>query len=416
MPEAARQDDATARVMLPRWVAPFMRPARYKIAYGGRGSGKSVSFARLLLMAAAERPLRVLCARELQNSIADSVHQLLADQIRAMGLDGWFTVREKDILGRAGSRFLFKGLRGTRNDASQLKSLEGVDICWIEEGQTVSKASLDTLVPTIRKPGSEIWISFNPDQETDPVYQLALNPPEGAVVRKVNWDENPWFPPELDAERRHMLRTDPDLYAHVWEGECRQVTDAQVLRGKWRVADCPDAMPDMDGPYYGADFGFARDPSTLNRCYIHGNTLYITHEAHRLGCEVVDLPALYDTVPGSRSHTIRADSARPEIISHLRREGFRVTGVDKWPGSVETGVNVLRSFDAIVIHSRCRHTIEEARRYSYKVDRLTGDVLPQIVDAWNHHWDAVRYALAPLIRRRMRTSTGIVGRRRRTIA
>ncbi len=414
MIEAARQDDGPIqRVELPGWTRPFWRPARYKIAYGGRGSGKSYAFARMLLILAAQKPLRVLCARELQNSIADSVHQLLSDQIQAMGLEGYFDIKEKAITSAIGSRFMFKGLRGTRNDASQLKSLEGVDICWIEEGQTVSKASLETLKPTIRKPGSEIWITFNPDQETDPVYQLATDPPDGAVVEKVNWSDNPWFPPSLDEERRHMLRTDPDLYQHVWEGECRQVTDAQILKGKWSVEQFDD--PDWreryaDGPYYGADWGFAQDPTTLVRSYIIGDVLYISHEAWAVGCEIEDTPDLFRSVPGSEEHMIRADSSRPEMISYLSRKGFRIVAADKWSGSVETGISYLRAFSKIVIHERCRHTIDEARRYSYKVDRLTGDVLTVVIDAHNHCIDAIRYAHAPMIKKSMRKKSGVAGK------
>ena len=383
----------------PGWFEPFWKPARYKIAYGGRGSGKSTTFARAIICLAAERPLRILCARELQNSIQDSVHQLIADQIEIMGLSALFTVKEKGIYSVAGAEFLFKGLRGTRGDASQLKSLEGVDICWIEEGQTVSKASLETLTPTIRKPGSEIWITYNPDQESDPVHQLALNPPDGSIVRKVNYDENPWFPETLELERRWMQRTDPDAYAHVWLGECRQYTDAQVLRGKW-VVEAFEPDPDTwHGPYYGADWGYAQDPTALVRCWIHDGRLYIEHEAWAIGCEIDQMPALFDTVPGSREHLIRADSARPETISYMRRHGFRIIGAKKGKGSVEDGVAHLRGYEQIIIHPRCTHTAEEARLWSFKVDKLSGDVLPRLEDKANHCWDGVRYALEPIIRR-----------------
>ena len=385
------------RVQLPPWAKPYRRPARYKIAYGGRGSGKSTTFARLAILRAVDAPVRVLCTRELQNSIQGSVHQLIADQIGIMGLSALFRVQEKGITSVVGAEFLFKGLRGTRGDASQLKSLEGIDICWIEEGQTVSKASMQTLIPTIRKPGSEIWITYNPDEETDPVHQLAMKPPPGSIVRKVNWDENPWFPDELDLERRWMQRTDPDAYAHVWEGHCRQYTDAQVLRGKWVVEPFTPGE-DWHGPYYGADWGYAQDPTTLVRCWIHGVRLYIEHEAWQVGCEIDQTPDLFDTVPGSRAHIIRADSSRPETISYMRRKGFRIVGAKKGKGSVEDGVAHLRGYEQIVIHPRCKHTAEEARLWSWKVDKLSGDILPVLVDKHNHCWDGVRYALEPIIR------------------
>ncbi len=390
--------DERIRVQMPQWYKPFAKPARYKIAYGGRGSGKSWTFARGLVLLAYKEPLRVLCARELQNSIQDSVHQLIKDQIEMMGLEAGFSVKEKGIYSHAGAQFLFKGLRGMKNNATQLKSLEGTDICWIEEGQTVSKSSMETLAPTIRKPGSEIWITFNPDQESDPVYQLSKNPPPGSIVRKVNYDENPWFPKELELERQWMQRTDPDAYAHVWEGHCRQYTDAQVLRGKWIVEPFTPGK-DWNGPYYGADWGYAKDPTALVRCWIHESRLYIEHEAWAVGCEIDETPALFDTVPEARQNLIRADSARPETISYMRRKGFRIVGVKKGKGSVEDGVAHLRGYEKIIIHPRCAHAAEEARLWSFKVDKLSGDVLPRLEDKNNHCWDATRYALEPIIRR-----------------
>ena len=390
---------ADITVDLPRWTQGFADPARYKIAYGGRGSGKSWAFARMLLLRAASQPTRILCARELQNSIQDSVHQLLSDQIRIMGLTGSFAVLEGKITSRCGSEFLFKGLRGMKNNAQALKSIEGVDVCWIEEGQTVSDASLKTLTPTIRKPGAEIWITFNPDQETDPVYRIAMDPPAGSWVRKVNYDSNPWFhETSLPDEMEWMRRTDADAYAHVWLGECRRFTDAQILRGKTRI-EAFDPGPDWDGPYYGADWGFATDPTALVKLWIHDRNLYVEHEAYGVGVEIDHTPALFDTVPGSRTHIIRADSARPETISFMCRQGFSVTSADKGKGSVEDGIAHLRSYASIVIHPRCVHFAEEARLYSYKADRLSGDIMPVPVDAHNHLIDAARYALEPIMQR-----------------
>lgn len=391
-------------IALPDWCEPYFAPARYKMAYGGRGSGKSWAFARMLLVKALQGRVRVLCARELQNSIQDSVHQLLVDQIRALGLQGAFSVQEKKITSLTGSEFLFKGLRGMKNNAQAIKSLEGVDICWIEEGQTISAASFETLAPTIRKPGSEIWVTMNPDQDTDPVYQLIKNPPDGAVVRLVNWSDNPWFDlTSLPAERVWMQRTDPDAYAHVWEGQCRKNSDAQVLRGKY-VVEAFEPAPGWDGPYQGADWGFATDPTAFVRCWVGGRTLYVEHEAYGVGVEIDALPAMFDAIkaaPSPRDVVTRADSARPETISYMQRHGYpRLVAVAKWPGSVEDGVSVLRGFDRIVIHPRCKHTAEEARLWSYKTDRMTGDVLPALVDKHNHAWDAIRYALAPIIKKR----------------
>lgn len=353
----------------------------------------------MLILRAASAPTRILCGRELQNSVQDSVHQLISDQIKEMGLQESFIIQESKIVSRCGSEMLFKGLRGMKNNAQALKSLEGVDICWIEEGQTISAASLETLTPTIRKPGAEIWITMNPDQDTDPAYKLAINPPEGSIVCKVNYDQNPWFhDTSLPAEMEWMRRTDPDAYAHVWLGECRRFTDAQILRGKTRI-EAFDPSPDWDGPYFGADWGFATDPTALVKLWIHGGCLYVEHEAYGVGVEIDHTPAMFERVPDSRSHVIRADSARPETISYLCRQGFRIVPAAKGKGSVEDGIAHLRGYEAIVIHPRCTHFAEESRLYSYKVDRLSGDILPVPVDANNHLIDAARYALEPIMQR-----------------
>ncbi|WP_295442982.1 PBSX family phage terminase large subunit [uncultured Thiodictyon sp.] len=383
---------------LPPWAEAFQQPARYKVAWGGRGSGKSHTFARMLLLQAAQRPLRVLCARELQISIRDSVHRLLSDLVGVLGLADQFDVGQSYLRGHNGSEFIFKGLR---HNATEIKSTEGIDRCFIEEAQAVSEDSWQLLIPTIRAPGSEIWAVFNPDQDSDPTYRrFVTNPPEHATVRRVNYTENPWFPPELELERAYMARTDPDAYAHVWLGECRTHTDAQVLAGKW-IIDVFEPGADWDGPYFGADWGFAKDPTALVKCWIAARRLYIEHEAWGVEVSLNDTPALFDRVPGARSAIVRADSARPETIQHVRELGYPgLRAAQKWPGSVEDGVEFLRSFERIVIHERCKHVAEEARLWSYKTDRRTGDVLPVLKDGWEHTFDSVRYSLTPLIRQR----------------
>ena len=392
-------------IQLPAWCRLFRPLSRYKVAWGGRGSGKSWGFARMLLLrvGSSHVPVRVLCARELQVSIRDSVHRLLADQIDAMGIGHCFDVGESFIRCSNGSEFIFKGLR---HNAGEIKSMENISICWIEEAQAVSEDSWKLLIPTIRATGSEIWVTFNPDQESDPTYKrFVLSPPPSAIVRRVNWHDNPWFPPELDAERRHMQDTDLDAYNWVWEGECRRVSDAQVLRGKW-IVDPFAPSSSWDGPYFGADWGFSVDPTALVKLWIHDECLYVEHEAYGIGVEIDHLPAMFDQVPGSRERIVRADSARPETISFMRRQGFKMEPAEKYNGSVEEGVEFLRSFKRIVIHSRCKHTADEAKLWSYKTDRLTGDVLPVLKDAHNHCWDGVRYALAPAIKAKSRGALG----------
>jgi len=409
---------------LPEYAAALFDPCRYKVLYGGRGAARSWSVARALLIKAAAAPLRIGCFRELQKSIKDSVHRLLTDQIGLLELPG-YVVTDHEIRHANGSLFLFEGLR---HNVTKIKSLEGIDIAWVEEAERVSKTSWDVLVPTIRKAGSEIWVNFNPDLEDDPTYQrFVVHPPPNAWVKRVSCADNPWFPDELAAERAYLYATDPDAAAHVWGGECRVATSAQILRGKWVVEPFEPVSeaslveeygrealrnPELramvwHGPYYGADFGFSQDPNTLVRVWIAPGTipkstgrLMVEYEAFKVGQDTDLIPdAWRATVPGCAEHMIRGDSARPETISYLARHGFpRITGVEKWTGSVEDGIAFLRQFERIVIHPRCTHAKDEARHYSYKVDPRTGDVLPVIVDANNHVIDAIRYALAPLIR------------------
>ena len=212
----------------------LFEPARYKILYGGRGSGKSWGVARALIAIAVQKPTRVLCARELQNSISDSVIALLHDQIKAMGLESFFDVQRTAIYGVNGSEFSFAGLK---HNVTSIKSFEGVDICWIEEGQAVSKVSWETLIPTIRKPNSEIWVTFNPDLDTDETYKrFVLNPPPSAQVHKVNWSDNPWFPEVLREELENLKEKDIDSYLNVWEGHTRQMLDGAVYANELRKA------------------------------------------------------------------------------------------------------------------------------------------------------------------------------------
>lgn len=196
---------------------PFLEPNRYKVVFGGRGSGKSFSIAQLLVLRAFKEPTRILCAREIQRSISDSVLQLLSDTIQRLKLTDFFDVQKSQIIGKNGSRFLFLGLS---NNITKVKSYEGLDICWVEEAESVSYTSWETLIPTVRKKGSEIWVSFNPNDEMDDTYQrFVVNPPPKAYVKKVNYNQNPWFPDELEKERVYLKSKNEDLYNHVWEGE-----------------------------------------------------------------------------------------------------------------------------------------------------------------------------------------------------
>jgi phage terminase large subunit len=381
----------------PRWAQGLFKPYRYKVLYGGRGSGKSFAVADYLIVKAATSSIRILCAREFQNSLADSVHHLLAERIEALGLASFFDIQRETIIGKNGSQFIFKGVR---NNTQSIKSMSGINCLWLEEAQTVTKSSWDVLIPTIREPGSEILVTFNPHQKTDPTYQMFIaDTPDDAFIAKVNWRDNPHWPDELEKERVKLQQKDPNLYAHVYEGECLEITDAQVFKGCYEVKDFTP-QDNWDGPYYGLDFGFSQDKTAANKLWIADGCLWVEQEAGKKGLEL-DATAnhLKRFMPGIENHTIRADSARPESISYLKRHGLpSITGVKKGKGSVEDGISFIKSFDGVIIHPSCVHTIEEFRLYSYKTDRLSGDVLPVLVDDNNHHIDAIRYALEPLMR------------------
>jgi phage terminase large subunit len=207
-------------------------PARYKCAYGGRGAGKSQSFARALLILGAEKPMRILCTREVQRSILDSVWKLLSDQIAALGLSHFYRVEKSKIYGANGTEFIFSGLR----DVNAIKSYENIAVAWIEEGQAVTKHSFETLTPSIRAKDSEIWVSFNPDVADAFMYQrFVVKPPPDAIVRKVNYDQNPWFPEVLRKEMEYCKATDPDAYLNIWEGHPRQTLDGAIYANEMRA-------------------------------------------------------------------------------------------------------------------------------------------------------------------------------------
>jgi len=384
------------KIEVPSSFANLVKPARYCVFYGGRGSGKSHSVARYLVCKALESPIRILCAREFQNSISDSVHALLSDIIDNLGLSKYFTIKNNTIEAGNGSCFIFKGLA---HNIEAIKSTEGVDIVWIEEAERVSSKSWDILIPTIRKPESKIIITFNPAFETDPTYERFIkNPPPNSLVRKVNWYDNPHFPDVLRLEMEHCKATDYDKYTHVWEGQTLQYSDAIVFKGKYSVEEF-EAMPG-ETLRFGADWGFAKDPTALVRCFVRGTNLFIEHEAYGHGIEITELPAFFGAVPGARQWKILGDCSRPETISFLRHQGWNIEAAPKWQGSVEDGIEYMRGFSKIIIHPRCKNTLAEFNQYKFKVDKKTDEILPVVVDEKNHIIDAIRYSLSHLIKRK----------------
>lgn len=375
----------------PRWFKPFLAPSRYKGAYGGRGSGKSHAFAEAVIEAhVMDGRRRTVCVREVQKTLAQSVKRLLEIKIEAMGVQAYFEVQESVIKSKHGDGLiLFQGMQN--HTADSIKSLEGMDCAWVEEAQSLSQRSLDLLRPTIRKPDSELWFTWNPHEATDPVDALLRGdkPPPGAVVQEVNFRDNPWFPDVLRAEMQYDRSRDADKYQHIWLGSYVSNSEARVFRN-WRVDEFE--APADAVLRFGADFGFAIDPTVLVRCHIIGRTIYVDHEAYMVGCEIVNTPDLFLTVPEAEKWPIVADCARPETISHLRNHGFpKIMPAVKGKDSVHEGIEWLKSYD-IVVHPRCRHTIDELGSYSFKTDPLTGAVLPKLADENNHVIDALRYA------------------------
>lgn len=415
---------STLKLQTPRAFLPLLRPARYKGAHGGRGSGKSHFFAeRLVEECIADPTTRAVCIREVQKDLKQSSKQLIEDKIRALGVIDYFDVLDTEIhvLDDDGERcglIIFQGMQN--HTADSIKSLEGFRIAWVEEAQSLSQRSLDLLTPTLRIAGAEIWFSWNPKRADDPVDAFMRHPDAAndndIVCVEVNYRDNPWFyETALVKDMERDKRRDPDKYAHIWLGAYLRRSEAAVFKN-WREEDFE--VPAGLRPYFGADWGFSVDPSVLVKCYVDEDNrkLYVDAEAYEVGCEIEDTPALFagtdskapqrwqnrnpkkrPGVPGAAEWPIRADSARPEIISFMNKRGFRVTPAKKGAGSVEEGVTFLQNYD-IIVRPSCTHTIDELCLYSFKIDKRTEEVLPELDDKKNHVIDSLRYAVEDLRR------------------
>lgn len=381
---AAVLDIPTARAF-----KPLLKPARYLGAKGGRGSGKSRFFAGLVVEMAYTAKIDIVCIREVQLTLEQSVKKLIENTIQEYGLGQYFDVQRDKIISARGGVIIFRGMQDY--NAENIKSLENFSIAWCEEAQTLSQRSLDLLRPTIRAEGSQLWFSWNPNEETDPIEEFFKpeNRPKDSILVEANYWDNPWFPKVLREEMEHDRKRDPDKFQHIWCGQYRKRSESLVFKN-WTVRSF-DTQPGAIFRF-GADWGFAVDPTVLVRCYLDGRTLYVDHEAYMVGCEIDMLPDLFDRIPDSRKFFITADSARPETISYMRAHGFpRINSAIKGTGSVEDGIEFLKSFD-IVVHPRCENLVKELQSYSWKVDPLTQKVLPILEDKNNHVIDAMRYA------------------------
>jgi len=370
---------------------PLLQPMRYKGAYGGRGSAKSHFFAGMAITDSLLEKCDIICIRETQKSLAQSVKKLIEQKIEQLDIGHYFHVLNSHIeVPSTGGRIDFQGMQN--HTAESIKSLQGYKRAWVEEAQSLSNRSLDLLRPTIREPGSEIWFSWNPNAKLDPVDEFLRNEykPVDSVIVNANYRDNPWFPEVLRKEMEYDKHRDPDKYAHIWLGNYRQASQARVFKN-WKIEEFE--RPPGTTFRLGADWGFSIDPSVLVRCSIDGNRLYIDYEAYMVGCEINNLPELFRRVPDSDEWFITADSARPETISYMRNHGYpKMNSAIKGARSVEEGIEFMRAFD-IVVHPRCEHVIDEMTTYSYKVDEMTGLVMPILEDKNNHTIDALRYAV-----------------------
>ena len=389
--------------------ADMMVPSRYKIYYGGRDSAKSWTMAEAIVKKMLFERHRILCCREYQNSIADSVHKLLKDTISRLGLESCFRVTRDTIRCIfSGSEALFKGLH---NNVQEIKSTEGITICWVEEAHLTSEDSWQILIPTIRREGSEIWATFNVTAITAPTYRRFItNKPENAIVHHVNFDQNPFLTETSRQEIQYLMENDYAAYEHVYLGHPKLIDDAVIFNGHYRVENFSDSLADKaDRLFYGTDFGFAQDPTTFLRSFIYDNTLYVEYEKWGKKIEFHgllnsqgqgEIEQFYDGIKDSRRWPIKGDGSRPETISFIRGLGFNISAAEKWQGSVEDGITHLKGFKEIILHPRCKETIQEFGLYSYKRDRVTNEVLPIIVDKFNHCIDSLRYSLDGYIQRR----------------
>lgn len=389
----------------PKKLAELDRPARYKLIRGGRGSGKSWGVARKLLLRGAQRPLRILCTREVQKSIAQSVHQLLRDQIAALGLGAFYQVLQSEVRGANGTRFFFSGL--SDQTAESIKSFEGCDIVWCEEAQTITRQSWRILTPTIRKPGSEIWATYNPQLDTDETHQMAvIKPAPGTISIEMNWQDNPWFPAVLEAERQHAEKTmRPEEYGHIWEGKCMPAVEGaiyfdQISQAESRIREVPH-----DGTlktHVVFDLGF-NDAMTIILAQKVASELRVIHyiEGHQrtLADYSADLKALrLDGQPmnwgtvylphdgfATRHQTGRTDC---DVMTAL---GWSVMQTPNMP--VEQGINRAREVFPRIYFNRDRtaRLVECLKRYRRQINATTNEPGNPVHDEFSHGADAFRY-------------------------
>lgn len=373
----------------------------YRALYGGRGSGKSYSAALVSAIWGYVEPLRVLCVRQFQNSIEQSFHAELKAAIQAHPwLEDHYTITRESITGKNGTKFIFKGIHGNPNS---IKSLAKIDLTIVEEAEDIAEESWLQLEATVlRQPKSEIWILWNPKKRNSPVdFRFRTHQPKDAIVKQINYEDNAFFPEglrKLCDRQREIL--DYATWAHVWLGDYLENSAAQIFNGRFEQKEFTPGAG-WKGPYQGGDWGYSQDPTAMIRAWVHDECLWIEYEAGKAGIELDDVAKAAAAIPDYHRYESRWDSAQPAMISHVKSKGLpRAVPADKGKGSVEDGIQFIRSFRRVYIHPRCRETLNEFQSYSWKVDRLSGQILDTPVDALNHWVDALRYALEPIMKRR----------------
>jgi phage terminase large subunit len=387
------------RLQIPEKLEPFLNPHRYKVAYGGRGAAKSWGIARLLLFQGTVEPLRILCAREIQRTISDSVHRLLVDQIVHMGIEDQYQVTDSAITGRNGTEFLFAGLR--HQDIGKIKSFEGVDRVWVEEAQTVSKKSWDVLIPTIRKEGSEVWVTFNPELDTDETYlRFVVKPQPDSALVNINYFDNPWFPLVLEKERLSLKSRDAEAYENVWEGKCRSAVEGAIyakevaaLYESGRVRPVPyDPLLPVHTVW---DLGWNDQTSIiLVQRATEVRVIGYMEDSHRTLAEYIaqlkGLPYVWgqDWLPhDGRAKDFKSGKSAEEMFKAMGRDPRIVENLD-----VESGIKALRMvFPRLYVDPACERLLHCLKRYRRTINASTNEPGPPLHDEHSHAADAARY-------------------------
>lgn len=407
----------------PKLINVFSTPnVRYRNSWGGRGSAKTRTFALMTAVRGymfAEMGVSgtLLCGREFMNTLADSSMEEIKQAIKSVPfLNDYYEMGENFI--RTKNKLVYYSFCGLRHNLDSIKSKARILLSWVDEAESVSEVAWRKLLPTVREEihlpdgtvmFSEIWTTWNPEKRDSPTssrfrHEEMFDDDDNliGIGAEMNYSDNPWFPAVLELERKRDKRNlDDATYQWIWEGAYLEMSESQVFKGKYEEKDFIPDPKKWDGPYFGLDFGFAQDPTACVKAWIYDDCLWIEYDAGAVGLELDDTTEFLEKkIPDIAKYPIYADNARPESISHLKKKGLRrIVAVEKGKGSVEDGIAFIKSFNKVIIHSRCKATLKEFRDYSYKKDRLTDEVLPILLDKDNHYVDALRYSIEKIMKR-----------------